>query len=102
MVQGSGGEYFVSAGSGLKAIHRVFERLGSKADDSAFHANLLQLLARSQTGNHNACFAGDRAGILFMTILRAVVDLGLESGASPQSTEQRAMRAICGYLPYAG
>jgi hypothetical protein len=44
MVQGSGGEYFVSAGSDLKAIHRVFERLGSEADDSAFHANLLQLL----------------------------------------------------------
>ena len=39
---------------------------------------------------------------VFMVILRAVVDLGLASGASPQSTEQRAMRAICGYLLYAG
>ena len=39
---------------------------------------------------------------VFMAILRAVVDLGLSSGASPQSTEQRAMRAICGYLLYAG
>jgi hypothetical protein len=37
-----------------------------------------------------------------MAILRAVVDLGLTSSASPGSTEQRAMRAVCGYLLYAG
>jgi hypothetical protein len=39
---------------------------------------------------------------VFIAILRAVVDLGLASGASPQSAEQRALRAICGYLLYAG
>jgi len=37
-----------------------------------------------------------------MAILRAVVDLGLASGASPRSAERRAMRAICGYLLYSG
>ena len=35
-----------------------------------------------------------------IAILRAVVDLGLASGASPGSTEHRAMRAVCGYLLY--
>ena len=37
-----------------------------------------------------------------MAILRAVVDLGLASGASPQSTEQRALRAARGiaYVPF--
>jgi len=37
-----------------------------------------------------------------IAILRVVVDLGLASGATPRSTEQRAMRAVCGYLLYAG
>jgi hypothetical protein len=37
-----------------------------------------------------------------IAIPRAVVDLGLASGASPGSTEQRAMRAVCGYLLYVG
>ena len=76
------------------------ERLGSEADDSAFHANLLQLL-----GDHKKELATPVSRVterLFMAILRAVVDLGLASGASPQSTEQRAMRAICGFLFYAG
>jgi hypothetical protein len=31
---------------------------------------------------------------VFMAILRAVVDLGLASGASPRATEQRAMHAV--------
>jgi hypothetical protein len=35
-------------------------------------------------------------------ILRAIVVLGLACGASPRSTEQRAMRAVCGYLCYTG
>jgi len=35
-----------------------------------------------------------------MAILCAVVDLGLASDASPESTEQRAIRAVCGYLLY--
>ena len=76
------------------------ERLGSWADDSAFHANLLQLLR-----DHKKEMAMPVSGVterVFMAILRAVVDLGLASGASPQSTEQRALRAICGYLLYAG
>ena len=76
------------------------ERLGSGADDSAFHANLLQLLR-----DHKEEMAMPVSRVterVFMAILRAVVDLGLASGASPQSTEQRAMRAICGYLLYAG
>jgi hypothetical protein len=34
--------------------------------------------------------------------LRLFVDLGLACGASPRSTEQRAMRAVCGYLCYTG
>jgi AcrR family transcriptional regulator len=76
------------------------ERLGSEADDSAFHANLLQLL-----GDHKQELATPVSRVterVFMAILRAVVDLGLASGAGPQSTEQRAMRAICGFLFYAG
>jgi AcrR family transcriptional regulator len=85
-------------------LNRVLEteeqRLGSEADDSAFHANLLKLLR-----DHKKEIAMPASRVterVFMAILRAVVDLGLASGASPQSTEQRAMRAICGYLLYAG
>ena len=37
-----------------------------------------------------------------VSILRAVVDLGLACGATPRSTEKRAMRAVCGYLCYTG
>jgi AcrR family transcriptional regulator len=85
-------------------LNRVLEteeqRLGSEADDSAFHANLLQLLRDHK--KEMAMPASRVTERVFMAILRAVVDLGLSSGASPQSTEQRAMRAICGYLLYAG
>jgi AcrR family transcriptional regulator len=76
------------------------ERLGSDADDSVFHASLLQLLR-----DHQREIAMPASGVterVFIAILRAVVDLGLASGASPRSTEQRAMRAICGYLLYSG
>jgi AcrR family transcriptional regulator len=76
------------------------ERLGSEADDSAFHTNLLQLLR-----DHKEEMAMPVSRVterVFMAILRAVVDLGLASGASPRSTEQRAMHAVCGYLLYAG
>jgi AcrR family transcriptional regulator len=76
------------------------ERLGSEADDSAFHANLLQMLRDHQ--EELAMPASRITEQVFMAILRAVVDLGLASGASPRSTEQRAMRAICGYLFYSG
>jgi len=74
------------------------ERLGSEADDSAFHANLLQLLR-----DHKKQMVMPVSRVterVFMAILRAVIDLGLASGASPQSTVHRAMRAICGYLLY--
>ena len=76
------------------------ERLGSDADDTGFHANLLQLL-----GDHRNELAMPVSRVteqVFMAILRAVIDLGLASGANPQSTEKRAMRAVCGYLLYAG
>jgi AcrR family transcriptional regulator len=76
------------------------ERLGSEADDSAFHANLLQLLRDHQ--KEIAIPASRVTERVFMAILRAVVDLGLASGASPRATEQRAMHAICGYLLYSG
>jgi len=76
------------------------ERLGSEADDSAFHANLLQLLREHK--EEMAMPVSRVTERVFMAILRAVVDLSLASGASPQSTEQRAMHAVCGYLLYAG
>ena len=76
------------------------ERLGSEADDSAFHASLLQLLRDHP--EEIALPASRVTERIFMAILRAVVDFGLVSGASPRSTEQRAMRAICGYLLYSG
>ena len=76
------------------------ERLGSEADDSEFHANLLRLLR-----DHKMEMARPASSVterVFMVILRAVVDLGLASGASPRSTEQRAMHAVGGYLLYGG
>jgi AcrR family transcriptional regulator len=76
------------------------ERLGSEADDSAFHANLLQLLREHK--NDVAMPVSRLTEQVFMSILRTVVDLGLASGASAKSTEQRAMSAVCGYLLYAG
>ena len=39
---------------------------------------------------------------IVIAILRAVLDLGLASGATPRSAEQRAMRAVSGYLLYPG
>ena len=76
------------------------ERLGSDADDARFHANLLQLLRDHR--NEMAMPVSRVTERIFMAILRAVIDLGLASGASSQSTEQRAMHAVCGYLLYAG
>lgn len=76
------------------------ERLGSGADDSAFHAMVLQLLQDHK--NEMAVTVSGATERVLIAILRAVVDLGLASSASPRSTEHRAMRAICGYLLYAG
>jgi|SRR5580658_7156129 AcrR family transcriptional regulator len=85
-------------------LNRVLEteeqRLGSEADSTAFHASLLQLLQDHQ--NEVAVSVSPTTERVVIAVLRALVDLGLSSGASPRSTEQRAMRAICGYLLYAG
>jgi len=76
------------------------ERLGSGADDAPFHAMVLQLLQDHK--NEMAVPVSAAMERVVVAILRAVVDLGLASGASPGSTERRAMRAVCGYLLYAG
>ena len=85
-------------------LNRVLEseeqRLGSEADSVAFHESVLQLLRDHQ--NEVAVPVSRTTERVVIAILRALVDLGLGSGASPRSTEQRAMRAICGYLLYAG
>jgi AcrR family transcriptional regulator len=76
------------------------ERLGSEADSAAFHESVLQLLRDHQ--NEVAVPISRTTERVVIAVLRALVDLGLASGANPRSTEQRAMRAICGYLLYAG
>ena len=76
------------------------ERLGSDADSSAFHESVLQLLRDHQ--NEVAVPVSAATERIVIAILRALVDLGLASGASPRSTEQRAMHALCGYLLFAG
>src|SRR5215472_15006616 len=55
------------------------ERVGSEADDSAFHATLLQLLREHK--DEIAMSVSPVTERVFMAILRAVVDLGLGSGA---------------------
>jgi AcrR family transcriptional regulator len=83
-------------------LNRVLEteeqRLGSEADSAAFHESVLQLLRDHQ--NEVAVPVSRTTERVVIAVLRALVDLGLASGASPRSTEQRAMRAICGYLLY--
>jgi len=76
------------------------ERLGSEADSAAFHESVLQLLRDHQ--NEVAGPVSRTTERVVIAVLRALVDQGLASGASPRSTEQRAMRAVCGYLLYAG
>lgn len=76
------------------------ERVGSEADSSAFHESVLQLLLEHQS--EVAVPVSRTTERVIIAVLRALVDLGLASGASPRSTEQRAMHAICGYLLYAG
>ncbi|MFZ1971979.1 MAG: TetR/AcrR family transcriptional regulator [Candidatus Acidiferrales bacterium] len=75
------------------------ERVGSAADSGAFHESVLQLLREHQ--KVMAVRVSRTTEGVVMAILRALVDLGLASGASARSTEQRAMRAICGYLLFA-
>jgi AcrR family transcriptional regulator len=85
-------------------LNRVLEteeqRLGSEADSAAFHESVLQLLRDHQI--EVAVPVSRTTERVVIAVLRALVDLGLASGASPRSTEQRAMRAICGYLLYSG
>jgi len=76
------------------------ERLGSGVEHSAFHAVVLQLLREHK--NEVAVPVSGATERVVMAILRAVVDLGLACDASQRSTEQRALRAICGYLLYVG
>lgn len=76
------------------------ERLGSGIDSAAFHANVLKLLRDHQ--NEVAVPVSRETEGIVVAILRALVDFGLASDVSPRFTEQRAMRAVCGYLFYAG
>ena len=76
------------------------ERLGSDVEDATFHSIVLELMKGN--GHEAAIPISAATERVTMTILRAVVDLGLRSGASSKSTEQRAMRAVCGYLFYSG
>jgi AcrR family transcriptional regulator len=76
------------------------ERLGREADKSAFDASVLQLL---QDHRHEVTVpVSEATEQVVVAILRSLVDLGLASAASRRSTQQRAMRAVCGYLLYAG
>lgn len=76
------------------------ERLGSDADDAAFHASILQLLREHKS--EVAIKISWQTEQTLVAILRALVDYGLASGAGPRAIEQRAMRAVCGYLLYTG
>jgi hypothetical protein len=74
------------------------ERVGSEADGAPFLAGVLQLL-RDHRNEIEVPVSGATERVV-ISILRAVVDLGLACGAGPRSTEKRAMRAVCGYLCY--
>jgi AcrR family transcriptional regulator len=76
------------------------ERLGSGANSAPFHASVLQLLLDHQ--NEVAVPVSGATERALIAILRALVDLGLASGASRRSTELQATRAVCGYLLYGG
>src|SRR5215469_2870627 len=76
------------------------ERLGSRADNTAFRKMVLQLLRDHKS--EVAIPISATTERIVTSVLRAVVDLGIASGASPRSTEHRAMRAVCGYLLYTG
>jgi len=94
----------VSAHYHRPRLNRVLEteeaRLGSDADSAAFHKSVLQLLRQHQ--EELAVPVSGETERVVIAILRALVDLGLMSGASPRSTEQRAMRSVCAYLLYTG
>jgi AcrR family transcriptional regulator len=83
-----------------RVLEAAEERLGSESDSAGFHASVLQLLRDHKREVAMPVSAATERVVI--AILRAVVDLGLASGASPKSTEHRAMRAVCGYLLYVG
>jgi len=76
------------------------ERLGSQGDNTAFRKMVLQLLRDHES--EVAIPISATTERVVTAVLRAVVDLGIASGASARSTEHRAMRAVCGYLLYTG
>ena len=76
------------------------ERLGSGADSGAFHACVLRLLLDHK--DQVAVRVSSAAERAMIAILRALVDMGLASGATRRSTERQAMHAVCGYLFYGG
>jgi len=93
----------VSVHYGRGRLNRVLEaeeeRLGSLGDSAAFHATLLQLLQEHK--EEIAIPVSAATERVVMAIVRAVVDFGLASHANRRSTEQQALRALCGYLLYA-
>src|SRR5580658_648976 len=74
------------------------ERLGGGAEDFAFRPGLLDLLQEHRS--EIATTVSGKTARVAMAILRAVVDQGLAVGASQQSVEQQAMRALSGFLLY--
>jgi len=76
------------------------ERLGSGTDSAAFHASVMELLQDHKNEVAVPVSAATERAII--AILRALVDLGLASGATRRSTEQQAMRAVCAYVLYRG
>jgi AcrR family transcriptional regulator len=93
----------VSVHYGRWRLNRVLEaeeeRLGSPDDNAAFDAIVLQLLQEHK--EEIAIPVSAATERVVMAIVRAVVDLGLASHANRRSTEQQALRALCGYLLYA-
>lgn len=87
------------------ALNRVLEveeeRLGhSRGGDSTLRAMVLRLLREHRDElavPPSAAVAQD-----IISIAKALMDTCLLSGASRKDIEQRTMRALCGYLSYAG
>jgi AcrR family transcriptional regulator len=86
------------------ALNRVLEveeeRLGHSGDDSTLRELVLRLLRdhRDELAvPPSAAIAHDMIGIA-----RVLIDRCLLSGASRKDIERRMMRALCGYLFYAG
>jgi hypothetical protein len=85
-------------------INRVLEaeeeRLGSWANDVALHLKVPQLLQDYK--NEMAVPVSAATERVVTAILRAVATSASSPALEPGSTERRAMRAVCGYLLFAG